>query len=326
VTYAFRNRIRIKDNKFLNIDSLEYMLSSASSSERVKITGGIVETPIKDLRDLIISGRGYDDFQSAIAAGRRWRQIASSWFARLALATDFGDDIDENCVAREFPIDLTQISEITEPIAVYHDRIGLIAVPTNPEPVFFYGSAEAIGLVTINGQTDDLLELARQRNVDRWNDELSLAYELVHASLADTNPEARFILAVTAIEALIPRKHRIPEVVAVLDGLIGHLHTQADAMDSAIADLVTKLLDSDKFESVRGFGLRLTDRLTGEYGEKTPRKYFDDIYGTRSSLAHGSLRDIPKLAIDALNQQYLELLRFVLDILEAWTPEYAADA
>ena len=53
------------------------------------------------------------------------------------------------------------------------------------------------------------------------------------------------------------------------------------------------------------------------------RKYLDFVYGTRSDLAHGKLRNVPKLSTYALNQQYSELLRFVLDILEAWTPDYS---
>ena len=71
--------------------------------------------------------------------------------------------------------------------------------------------------------------------------------------------------------------------------------------------------------------MKLTDRLVGEYGGKTPRKYFDYAYGTRSDLAHGNLRNIPKLSIEALIEEYTELQRFVLDILEAWTPDYSYD-
>jgi hypothetical protein len=37
------------------------------------------------------------------------------------------------------------------------------------------------------------------------------------------------------------------------------------------------------------------------------------------------LRDIPKLSRDALRKHYSELLRFVLDQLEAWTPDYSGD-
>jgi hypothetical protein len=54
-----------------------------------------------------------------------------------------------------------------------------------------------------------------------------------------------------------------------------------------------------------------------------PRKYFDYVYGTRSDLAHGNLRNMSRLERDGLNQGYLQLLFFVLDILEAWTPDYS---
>jgi hypothetical protein len=48
----------------------------------------------------------------------------------------------------------------------------------------------------------------------------------------------------------------------------------ATEIDGETREVVLKLLESDKFRSVRSFGLTLTDRLTRDYGGMSPRKYF----------------------------------------------------
>jgi hypothetical protein len=243
----------------------------------------------------------------------------------MALSVEFGDDDESKITPEKFEHQEFRIRLGIEPDKIaYLDRFGLLVHETEPKPRFVnlsMGTPDVCVPLDEEG-TRDSTDQALHRYNGVWNDEIKLAYQLVHASLANDNPEARFILAVTAIEALIPYRLRIPEVVDVLDSLIAHLGEQEGILEEPLA-AVLRLLESDKYDSVRSFGLKLTDRLTGEYGGKKPRKYFDLVYGTRSDLAHGNLRDIPKLSTHALNQQYAELLRFVLDILEAWTPDYS---
>src|SRR4051794_11014124 len=110
------------------------------------------------------------------------------------------------------------------------------------------------------------------------------------------------MLLVNALDALIPRTWRHQRAGDLLDSLITIVEQRAH-IENDLREVVSTLLESDKFESVRSFGLKLADRLTGQYGGTTARKYFDAVYGTRSDLAHGNLRDIPKLSRDALSQQ-----------------------
>jgi hypothetical protein len=322
MTFSFRNRIRLQTGKRLAVEAESYELLG-DGAERVVLQSGLRDQLIKDVGELALIGSGYPDFAAALQAGVRWRQIVSAVLARLATGAEFGDHLSENLVPRRCPVQLLQILNFDESALAYFDRIGLLIFDTEPAAEFIFASGDAIGSEAFPQNAPALISGAQGRDSGEWNDELKLAYQLIHASLSDNrNPEARFILAVTAIEALIPYRYRFPEVVDVLDALKAHVDARAD-LDDETRDLVLRLLDGDKSESVRGFGLKLTDRLTRNYDGKPPRKYFDYVYGTRSDLAHGNLRDAPRLGIDALNQQYVELLAFVLDILEAWTPDYS---
>ncbi len=289
---------------------------------------GEPDKKLSEVDELIISGDGYDSLESALAAGRKWRQVASSVFARMLLSVDFGDDDESRAVLEEITVTGPGLEMIgvTPGDVIYDDRDGLSVYRTEPERRFIHISmgTPSVHVSLSREQTHERVEQALQRHAGIWNDELKLAYQLVHSSLANQNHEARFILAVTAIEALIPYRQRVPEVVAVLDHLIAHINDMPGSeVNGEVRDIILKLLESDKFESIRQFGLRLSDRLTRDYGGMSPRRYFDFVYGTRSDLAHGNLRDAPRLSRHALNEAYVELLAFALDILEAWTPDYS---
>jgi len=312
----------------MQVHSASLRLSPQASDERIMIQPGFLDKTINEVTELFISGSGYPTAQAALEGGRKWRHIMSSVFARMAMSVDFGDDDENKITPREF----TAGSQVTRMLGMedgeigYHDRLGLFVHKTEPKRRFVYLSAGTPDVYVSMSEQEarDRVEPALQRYSGTWSDELKLAYELVHASLANDNAEARFILLVTAIEALIPRKWRNQSAVDLLDSLITIVEQRAH-IENDLREVVSTLLESDKFESVRSFGLKLADRLTGQYGGTTARKYFDAVYGTRSDLAHGNLRDIPKLSRDALSQQYSELLRFVLDLLEAWTPDYSGD-
>lgn len=268
--------------------------------------------------DVVLSGSAYGTFDEAVLAGRRWRQIAQSTFARAGISSDFGDDLDENLLPTiTAPLHHTGMFGLTPNDRVIDDRIGLLVFNSEPIPnfIFVYGGTP---IVSLSPPDAGLLSAAKLRNADAWSDELRLAYKLVHSGMADSNPETRFILMVTAVEALIPYRKKEGQLSKLLEAL----RPVADGMNSFDSDtrkVVDGLLKSNQNNSVRQYGLKLARRLSGAYGGMPPDKYFDEVYGTRSELAHGNLRAIPSLTEGALIAQFSELKRFVLDILESWT-------
>jgi hypothetical protein len=98
----------------------------------------------------------------------------------------------------------------------------------------------------------------------------------------------------------------------ILEALKPIVDALAEFFDEDTRDSVKELLESNKRQSVNKMGKELAARLSGEYGGKEPKKYFTDSYNVRSGLAHGNPRS--ERTKEAMQQQFSELLRFVLDI------------
>jgi len=320
----FWNRIKT-DQKFLKIDSPRYVISPKDSQFQVliKSTG---DTLIEDTHDLILVSDGYPDIQTAYENGKRWRQMLSVFFARIDVSLDLGDDSFENIdpPVLNWPPDIRQQFGVPEDITICQDSIRLHVVEANPKRQFFYATADLRVLTPITDDKVAHLTRSIERNHEDWSDELTLAYKLFHAALSEANAEAKYILMVTALEALIPFAERGPNIVDILDTLIEWVNDRIE-MPAELRDVIVRLLEGDKKESVRSFGLQLADRLTDNYDGKAPRKFFDEIYGTRSALAHGNLRNFPKYSETALHKQMGEVKRFVLDVLDAWTPDFSGN-
>jgi hypothetical protein len=318
-SYAFRNRFDITSNSGFNISDAEHVLNQSSAEEHVVLTATVGQKTIKECASLALVGSPYADFDTALSAGRKWPQIATSVFARLTTGVNFGDDDADKLQPRDVAeLHYRGMFNSTATDRVYYDRVGLFVFRLHPEPTFVNIGMNTIGLSGL-GDLPDLVAEAEQRHSGVWQENLRLAYDLVHAGLADTkNPEPRYILTVTAIEALIPYREKHPELSRLLDALQPIVDGMS-GFDDDTRTAVKQLLHSDKMESVRKYGRALSGRLSGTYDRLSPKDYFDKAYGTRSDLAHGNLRDKPNLTKGALTQQYAELHRFVVDILESWT-------
>lgn len=329
MTFSFRNRVRILvDVPQLYANAEELRLTNSNSDELVVIRSTEQDQMISETTELIVIGSGYQSGEAALNAGVKWRQVVSQYMARMTIPVELGDDDKENAYPREIEVTgdgLAMIGIHSGDVIYDEHRFGLYVYPTEPARRFVHIAMGTPNVVVSIQESEvrDGVQPALLRQSGVWGQELNLAYDLVHAAFANGNPEAKFILMVTAVEALIPyRQRNDPEVVLLLDSLISRVEGCA-IFDVHVRDVVIRLLASDRNDSVRSFGLKLTERLTGQYANLTPHKYFDHAYGKRSELAHGNIREAAILGSEALNQQFAELTRFVLDILEVWTPDYS---
>lgn len=324
-SFTFRNRFTIK-NKTLGIATDRYLLTPPEAAQKVFIAAGSEDTTIEKCSDLVLVGVKFPTFEAALNAGRMWRQILISTMPHLGIASELGDDEDQNLIVPEpRPKQLNAMLGLDPGIDLREDRIGLFVYSTGRRiPRFVYGTASAQVLSKVS-TLSKLIGAAQERYAGAWSAELRLAYGLVNAGLSELNPEAKFILLVTAIEALIPYREKDRQLSDLLDSLKpaaqGNTNFDEDTRVTAV-----QLLESAKMNSIRQYGLKLAERLSGEYDGLTPKKYFDAAYATRSALAHGNLRDVPHLSENALRKRQFELSRFVLDILETWTPDLSGDA
>jgi hypothetical protein len=141
-----------------------------------------------------------------------------------------------------------------------------------------------------------------------------LAYSLFHASYFEDNEETRHILLVTAIEAMLPPKRKLPDnIVGVLDKLMARLDEIDPRVDN-IRERLARILEESKFEGIARRGRSLvgvlgTERFSGE----KPKDYFQRMYDWRGFLVHGNL-DRPTYV--ELETELRELRRFVLALLD----------
>ena len=196
MTFSFRNRIRLQDNKRLDTEAESYDMSTdEDDAERVILQSGFRGQQMKDVGELFFTGSGYADFESALAAGIKWRQIVSAVLARLATGTEFGDHERENLEPREIPPEFRTEVGLDGSHRWYFDRIGLLVFETDPLARFALLSFKGVGVEDFPLNAPALISAAQSRHSGEWNDELKLAYQLFHASLSDSkNHEARFIL------------------------------------------------------------------------------------------------------------------------------------
>lgn len=320
--YAFRNLFRISGNK-LGIASATRLLEPTDPDESIFFASPTDQSIIEGF-DIALTGSAYSSFDAALHAGRRWRQIAQTTLAREGISCDFGDDEDAKLSPPAITAPhVTGLWGLQPGEKLYEDRIGLLVFAAHPFPRFHfqYGGRP---IVSKSPPSREAIAAARQRDSGDWFDELRLAYKLVHSAIADTNPETKFILWVTAVEALIPYRKKEGDLTKLLEAL----RPVVDGMQTFDEDtrkVVKDLLRSTQYQSIRKYGLRLAGRLVGEYDGKMPKDYFDAAYATRSALAHGNLRE--NLGDEELNARFAELKRFVLDILETWiaNPSFGDD-
>jgi hypothetical protein len=147
--------------------------------------------------------------------------------------------------------------------------------------------------------------------------QLDLAYRLIHLALLNAHVEVKYILFVTAIEALIPDS--MPEkgdtaFVAALQELIGYAK-QPSRFASQTRDKVLGSLGYLKRESISSYGVKLAAKLSGTYDGLSPGEYFERAYKRRSRLVHGSLSGGSRLDTREIGRELNTLRDFALDLL-----------
>lgn len=199
---------------------------------------------------------------------------------------------------------------------VIQDRLGLLVFRTDPKGKFLFLSGSAASVGTGMEGLIGTLQSVREGHHGPWTDEQKLAYELLHASLFDSNPETRYIQLVTAVEALLPNGRKVPfDIANALDELVTVIANRTD-IEKSVRDRVAVLLRQGKKESISRLGAQLAGTLSGDYGNQAPQKYFREAYGIRSNLVHGNPK---RVSSNELSQRYSELVKFVLDLLDAAT-------
>lgn len=307
-TISFRNRIILTGALAADEGVTERTIGSDGN---VVLYGPGPNEPIHNAREVRIYGWDYPTPNEALVAGRRWRGHLSIAFAHLGIGSELGPE-DETAVIPQFAFGDPYFS--TKPARRMRDIPKLLIFPTAGEPQWGGLAAEGSVLLSLDSFINGPIEWVLTHPYPDLNMQQRLAYGLFHASQFEQNPEAAYILLVTAVEALLPTRQHNQQVVPVVEAL---QHSLADEMPQWAQDLrerVSRRLEEIKFDSV-GRGVRMLAKALRpqRFRDEKPDDYVTRIYDVRSNLVHGNL---DRLTDDELYEELPELRRFVLALLD----------
>ena len=318
MTYTFHNRFTTFDER-INIQAGTFQLAD-TEQERVMLLAGERDVMIAETGNLVLEGSGYVDEAAAVAAGRGWRKALTIAFARAHIGVDFGPD---HPVTPRDDVVVKESSEILDRLGVapgdraIGDEHRLLVVTSEPIPRFV--------LITMHGSVlrglgdfERSLSDTPARTDQEWSAEKQLAYRLVHAALRDDNFETQHIQLVTAVEVLLKEQDRPPDVLGALNALIDEVETRT-ADETGVRERLLQILRSNRDESIsRAACKQLSAALTGTtYNEVAVDAFFKNVYNMRSRLLHRGRRGEKRPTNTELGEVHFELLRLVLDFLEA---------
>jgi len=116
----------------------------------------------------------------------------------------------------------------------------------------------------------------------------TIALELFNASFFQVSADARFLMLVMSIEALLDAEPLSEPAVVHVKKLLTLTRESTELLPAEKQSLMGRL-EWLKRESIRQSGLRYIKRLSGrEYMGYPAAKFFDYCYKLRSALTHGS--------------------------------------
>ncbi|HZU46708.1 MAG TPA: hypothetical protein VFA16_05540 [Mycobacterium sp.] len=298
----FHNRITVGDRKLEPQQQDQWVLHQ---SEGETVTLWKNHDPTSDVDWLRLDGIQYETSDAAFEAGRRWRQYISIAFARLGIAVDLDPNplpMPRRHVDRPMDPEVPGLLVIPRPPP---GLVGRVEYWTEIQPPIRLDNFTTQDLPTVQAQFPNLLTRR-----------LELAYNLFHLALAQANPELKYILLITAVEALIPdeRPLKAENVIELLE-LLRKQAMASDGFNRKARQRVAGILEIEKIETITKVGKTLAEKLTDQYDGQSAPDFFEVNYAGRSALVHGSTDPDKRPSPREVQRRIPHLQQFVLDLL-----------
>lgn len=291
----------------LTTDGPRLVLYSQSGTE-VIIRPIDESKPFKDATHLLIQGGPYATENEAIRAGKSWRRQLLMACSDRSIGIDIGDEAE----LRPLRIPLSQREFSPDDIVILKQRHGLQVYPVPADDATFGFSAFTADLA-VGRSSEGLLTAIREvgPRASQMSARQTLALSLLHASRFAENPETKYVLLVTAVEALIKRADQSKVVRELLTSFQDAVR-DSDLSDEERTEVVGHL-SRGKVETIGAAGRRLAAKLGDNiYGGVDPSTYFGNVYKIRSNIVHGNMS---RPDHEQLRSEYGELHRFVVELL-----------
>lgn len=308
--HAFRIRFRTALTFPICPEADEFLLDEDDSEVVwIRSVGG---GPIGETEWLTVRGSRYPSVESAVAASERWRDRIERAFAALHVPADFGER--KAFSSWTSPEVLNRRSEFLG-ARVMNEVHGVTVFPDGESVYFLSASGSGYAPRSAGSLRYALVVPSNRREYPHQR----LAFDLFNHGVLAKSPDAKFVLLMMAVEALMTTFDRSDRVHRVVEDLRAVL-LKAD-LDAAERDALLSHVGQAKRASFRQQGERLAESL-GErrYGAMSPAAFFTHCYKLRGRLVHG---DADRPAQGELTRLGAHLRRFVGDLIAG--PELVRD-
>jgi len=279
--YTFRLKLRQCSRTSVDIDDsrLEWPLGA---SHTLVLSSGSKSTSIRDAEILYLRCGGWSSETEAIAAAERYGSAFLRSLARLRIGVDEGN---RGPSGGGLAPEVIRRLHDEQGARVINDRWGLMVYETDPQPLFSSSSAD-VGRLSPARHFRRVFESALE-GVEPLSDRERLSLDLFNASFFQVSADARLLMLMMAIEALLDPASRGAASVEHVDQLVALTQSNGSLDESEKASMAG-ILRLVRRESIRQTGVKLVDQLGDRtYMDMAPAKFFDHCYGIRSSLVHG---------------------------------------
>lgn len=309
MSYDFRVRGTFGSSTRIEADAHELVLLDASPV-RVTLRASGTEVALKDSHVFSVRGTGFASRDEAREQGEAWQDYVMIGFASQSIGADFGVRVPIQGALTEAAFDSMRAAAEAGhgPVQLFNERSGVQIFATVPPAYFSHGSATGVA-GRPSRSVVNAIRSAHAADV-RLSDSYRLAYDLFSASYTETPADVRFLVLAMALETMIVQHPRSAAAQTALGEIIGHVRL-ADEVESR--SLIGALQGMKLRESVNQAGKRLARTLGDRtYGDRSPTRFFQEVYELRSQLVHGHVPQPDHLRI---GQEASHLQQFVGDLL-----------
>jgi hypothetical protein len=311
--YCFRIRVDMPRPSGLGVDE-PTLTATVTGVGEVTLAALDGTTLLSQASTVVISGPRFPTKSEASDAAARVRSCLQVALARIGIGADFGDrrPHDEGMSAA----DRARIRR--EHGKRYMNNVhGTQVYECDPPPTFVVAPpAPSLAVYSPPGAFENAFEAAAARPREP-SPSLEVAYDLFAASFFVTGqPDARFLMLMMAVEAMLECERRPPVILAHVENVIEATRKLELPADEEIhRKALLSALDYQRDESIGHAGRRLARTLGDRtYGlGQTPEKFFSSCYEIRCRLVHPSPHRLPPR--DEVDMRAASLQVFVADLL-----------
>ena len=312
--YNFRVRFLKSPRTTIALNDPQLAMPNRSGDPEVTLVSRDGDKSLKDSSFLVLKSSGWSLKENAKSAGRLYFDALKRSLVRLRVGADFGKRTQYSIYTED---GLRMLQE-PETLALMNDLPGLMVYESIGKTQFISTEVE-IGRAIQSGQLINIFEYAL--NNDReLSDNENVSIELFNASFFQKSDDARFLLLMCSLEALMVVEKRSASVGNHVDTLIS-LTEAADGLAPHEKGALISALGNLKNESIGQTGRKLVTEKLGNrvYEGKSPNDFFNLCYKLRSQLIHGGA-PLPTLEVVSTAACYLEVMvsdLLSIDLLDA---------